>query len=228
MRKNEIRVYVVLSIILVVFFAVAFAIPFTKTVVFWLAIIFAMIAILSQICFYKISFSGSGDVKSKFYGFPIIRVGWIYLLVQLVISIIEMSIASFLPAWVAFVVNVTPLAFAAIGCIAVDAMRDEIVRQDVKLKNNVSVMRSIQSLSSSIVGLASDDIKSDIQSLADEFKYSDPVSSDHTMEIERELNQQLKELQKSVVDGDVDSAKKQCKNISASLSERNRICALNK
>ena len=229
MSKNRVRGYITLAVLLVVFSVIAFAAPFAKTVVFWLAYVFAVIAIAYQIYVFRISFSDEGDAKSKFYGFPIARVGVIYLIVQLVISLIEMVLAGFLPVWIAVIVNVFPIAFAVVGCIASDIMRDEIVRQDVQLKKYVSNMRALQSMSAALVGQCNDaDLKETIQNVADEFKFSDPVSSEQTKDMEQELQSQMNEIQKAIVDGDSASVKTLCGKILGSLAERNRICALNK
>lgn len=229
MSKKNIRGCIVLSVILVVISVIAFAIPFSKTPTFWLAYIFSVIAILFQVYVYKISFADAEDVKSKFYGFPIARVGIIYLIVQLLLSLVEMILAAIVPTWVAIVINILPIAFAIVGCIAAETLRDEIVEQDNKLKKNLNNMRNLQSMSASLVGMCSnDEMKEMVQKLADDFKYSDPVSSEQTTEIENDLNIQLKELQKALIDGDYESAKTFCGKLLSDLSERNRICALNK
>ncbi|WP_310604163.1 hypothetical protein, partial [Anaerosporobacter sp.] len=90
MSKNEKRVYMTLVVLLIVFSVIAFAVPFAKTSVFWLAYIFSVLAITFQIYVLKLSFSGKRETKSKFYGFPIARVGVIYLITQLLFSFIEM------------------------------------------------------------------------------------------------------------------------------------------
>ena len=67
MGKNEIRGYIVDAILLIVFSVIAFAAPFAKTGVFWMAYLFGVIAIAYQIYVFKISFDQGEDVKSKFY-----------------------------------------------------------------------------------------------------------------------------------------------------------------
>ena len=229
MGKNEIRGYIVDAILLIVFSVIAFAAPFAKTGVFWMAYLFGVIAIAYQIYVFKISFDQGGDVKSKFYGFPIARVGVIYLAVQLVISLIEMCLAAIVPMWVSVIINVLPIAFALIGCIAAEVMRDEIVRQDIKIKTDVGNMRALQSQTASFVGMCQDaDVKKQLQDLADEFKYSDPVSSEATKEMETELKFLVNEIQRALVDGDMKSVEGFLVRVKASLAERNRVCKLGK
>ena len=229
MGRNKLRGYITLVVLWLVVSVVAFAVPFSKSAVFWLAYGFAVIAIIYQIYVFQIAFSEEGDVKSKFYAFPIARVGVIYLAVQLVISFIEMTFAVFLPIWLAVVVNIFPLSMAIIGCIAADVVRDEIARQDIRLKKDVSNMRELQSMSAALVGrCSSGDLKDIIQRMADEFKFSDPVSSEQTNNLEKEIRNQMNEIQKAIVDDDPESVKMLSNEILGNLAERNRICALNK
>ena len=229
MGKNEKRGYAVLAIIFVVFSVIAFAVPFTKNSVFVLAYIFGAIAIAFQIYVFKLSFSHGEDAKSKFYGMPIANIGLYYLSVQLVLSLVEMIAAKILPTWLAVIVNVIPIALALIGCITADVMRDEIERQDVQLKKDISNMRALQSMSSNFVGICLDEErKKQLQNLADEFRYSDPVSSEDTKELENELQQMMKELQCAIIDGDMDAVETLCMKAVAGLNERNRVCKLGK
>ena len=117
------------------------------------------------------------------------------------------------------------LALAVVGCITVDAMRDEIIRQDGALKKNVGNMRELQSMSSALVGQCGDEaLKPMLQKVADEFRYSDPVSSEKTQELEEDMKVQLGDIQQALVEGDSDGAKKLCGKLMGSLTERNRIC----
>jgi hypothetical protein len=229
MQKNGVRGYLILVVLFVVLSVIAFAAPFSRTGVFWIAYVFATIAIVYQIYVFKISFSGEGDVKSKFYGFPIANVGVIYLVVQTIVSLLEMVVAAILPLWASLIVNVIILALAVIGCIASDVMRDEIIRQDERLKRDVSNMRGLQSMSAALVGQCADsEVRVLVQKLSEEFKYSDPVSSEQTQELEKEIKIQLGEMQRAIIDGDNQGAALLENRIRANLNERNRICSLGK
>ena len=227
--KNSTRSLIVIAIALVVFSVVAFAIPFAHTTAFWVAYGFGALAILFQLYIFKASHAGDGDAKSRFYGFPIARLGVYYLVAQLIVSVIEMALAKVIPTGVTVAVNVLLLALVVIGCITVDAMRDEIIRQDGALKKNVGNMRELQSLSSALVVQCGDEaLKPMLQKLADEFRYSDPVSSEKTQELEEDMKVQLGDIQQALVEGDSDGAKKLCGKLMGSLAERNRVCSVSK
>ena len=227
--KNSTRSLVIIAIALVVFSVIAFAIPFAHTTAFWVAYGFGALAVLFQLYIFKASHAGDGDAKSRFYGFPIARLGVYYLAAQLIVSVIEMALARVIPTGVAVAINVLLLALAVVGCITVDGMRDEIIRQDGALKRNVGNMRELQSLSSALVGQCGDEaLKPMLQKLADEFRYSDPVSSEKTLELEEDMKVQLGDIQQALVEGDTDGAKKLCGKLMGSLAERNRVCSVSK
>ena len=228
-KRNAARGYIILALLLVVFSVIAFAVPFAKTTVFWLAYGFGVFAILFQLYIFRVSTVGSGDARSRFYGFPIARIGIYYLIGQLVISLVEMALAAVIPAWIPVLLNIILAALVILGCITVETMREEIVQQDIKLKKDVSRMRELQSLSTALIGQCSDDtLKADLQNLADEFRYSDPVSSNETSELEDDMREQLGNIQQALAEDDIESAWKLCAKLKTSLAERNRICAVNK
>ncbi len=229
MSKNTKRGHLVLVLIVAVFNIIAFAVPFAKTPVFWLGYTFGMIAILFQAYIFKISFSGDGDAKSRFYGFPIARVGVYYMAAQLILSIAEITLASIIPLWVAVIVNALLLALAVIGCVTTDAMRDEIIRQDGQLKKDVSRMRELQSLADSMLAQCNDeDMKQTVKKIADELRFSDPVSSEATQELEDEMRSQMQDIQQAIAEGDAEGAKALCGKLKGNLAERNRVCSISK
>lgn len=226
--KNVIRFLISIGILLVIFNVITFAIPFAKNATFWISYIFGMIAILVQTAVMKIAFTGTETVKSQFYGFPIARIGVVYAVIQIVLSILFMALGMFIPWWIPLVLFVVLFGFSAIGFIATDATRDEIVRQDKKIVKDVSYMRNLQSKINLLVSQCEDTaVKNEVKALAEEIKYSDPVSSDSLKEIERELYFYIEELQKAVVENDT-NAIELCKKTKSVLTERNRICKLNK
>ena len=229
MNKNAVRILVIAAIVLVVFCVLAFAIPFVRGPVFWLGFVFTIIAIIAQLFVAKKAFANGEGARSKFYGFPIARVGVIYLVAQVIAGLVCMALGAVLPAWVAVVIFVVILAVAAIGFIAVDAIRDEVERQDTALKTNVTAMRDLQSRITSIAAQCDDPaMKAELDALAEKFRFSDPVSSDATSEAEAGLSALMDELQAAAVDGDAASVSQLTAKITAALNERNRLCKLNK
>lgn len=229
LNKNEMRTVLVAAIMLVLFCVLAFAIPFVHGPVFWLSLLFTIIAIVAQVYVAKTAFEKGEGARSKFYGFPIARVGFIYLVAQLIAGLGCMALGAVLPAWVAVAIFVLILAAAAIGFITIDAMRDEVERQDTVLKKSVTAMRDLQSRSASIAAQCEDPtVKAGLNALAEKFRFSDPVSSEATAEAESELSALMEELQTACLEADASSVSILTAKIEAKLNERNRLCKLNK
>ena len=228
LTKNAIRFMVAIGILIIIFNIVVFTIPFAKTGTFWIAYAFGMIALMIQLAVMKIAFGGANTARSRFYGMPIARIGIIYSVVQVILSLIAMSVSMFIPTWIATAVFIIIFGVTAIGFISADATRDEIERQDQQMVKDVSYMRNLQSKMNLLISQCSDDeTGKEVKQLAEEIKYSDPVSSAALSDIERELYHSVEELQQAVVDGD-ESAAAVCRQTRNILMERNRLCKLNK
>jgi hypothetical protein len=228
-KKNMTRSVVILAIVLILYCVLAFAIPFVRGGVFWLSFVFSLIAICAQFYVLKTSFDHGESARSKFYGFPIARIGIVYLVVQLIAGFVCMALGAVLPAWAALVVFVIILAAAASGLITTEGIRDEVERQDEVLKTNVMPMRTLQSKAAAIASQCEDaSLKNILTALSDKFRFSDPVSSAATEEAETGLAALMEELQAAVLDNDSEAAAALAKRLEAALSERNRLCMLGK
>ena len=225
MKNNTLRGIIVLEILLALYLILAFAIPFERTTVFWLSFGFTLVAMAVAGLAVYLAFLRKEDAKSKFYGFPIARIGVIYGAVQLIAGLVFMAIGAWVPAWVAVVVFSIALAASAIGLVAADAVVEEIGVQDAKLKKEVSVMRALQSRVNQMAGQCA---SPEVKKLAEEFRYSDPVGSETLVAVEQDLSAAIGKLQSAVIAGDEASIPVLCRSASAILAERNRLCKLNK
>ena len=225
MKKDTIRGIIALTVVLALYILIAFLIPFIRTATFWVSFVFSLIASFVVAASIYIAYVKNPDAKSRFYGFPIARIGVIYGVVQLIAGFIFMALGVWIPVWVAVLVYAIALGSVAIGLISADAVREEIQRQDVKLKKDVSFMRNLQS---KVCQMATQCDAPELKRFAEDIRYSDPVSSDALGDIEQELAAAVEELQAAVVDGDSESVAQLCRKASAVLSERNRLCKLGK
>ena len=136
-----------------------------------------------------------------------------------------MALAAYVQPWIAVLFYAIALGAAVIGLISADAVVEQIHVQDVKLKKDVSLMRGLQS---KVHQMAAQFDNTAIKSLAEEFRYSDPVSNDSIADVEADLAAVVDELQAAVVDEDAAAVAKLCRRASATLAERNRLCKLHK
>ena len=228
MNKNKIRLYIVLAILFAVFSVIAFALPLAKTATFWISYVFAVIAIAVQIYAYPKAFEGP-SVRSKFYGFPIARITTVYLVAQLALSLIFMLTAKWVPVWIPLILFVVMLGAAIVGFIAAEGVRDEVERQDVVHKANVTTMRALQSKALFVASQCENtETKKALDAFAEALRFSDPVSSDALTDIEENLTGLVEELGNAVLDKDFEAARSLCAKASTLLADRNRMCKLNK
>ena len=225
MKKDTIQGAIVAFAVLLAYNCAVFMIPCWKGATFWISWGFSLLSFVIAGAAIYFSMIIKTDAKSRFYGFPIAKIGAIYLVAQVAFGGICMALGHIIPWWLATVVDVIGLALVVIGLISAEAVVDEIQVQDVKLEKNVAVMRALQS---KVNQMASQSEDTAVRALAEEFRYSDPVSSNALEDIEQDLTAVVDELQAAIIDGDADAAAQLCRKVSAVLAERNRLCKLNK
>lgn len=222
------RSFMALGIFAAAYIVLAFAIPFVKNTVFWVSFAFSIIAI-GLVALMIAKYPLGDNVRSRFYGFPLIGIALTYLVVQIAVGFVLMALAKIAPAWLSVVIYVLILAVSSIGFISSDAMRSEIEKMDEKLKADVTTMRDFQSKMATMLGRVGDEeAEKKIAELSEKMRYSDPVSNSSLTEIENELSALLDSLQQAVVDGDASATINLCNRAELTLAERNRLCKLGK
>lgn len=225
MKKGTLRGITALGILLVLYHLAVFLIPFAKTAVFWLSYGFTLTAFAVGAGAVLMAFGRKADAKSRFYGFPVARVGIVYAAVQLIAGLVFMGIGKWVFWWIPALVYAMALGAALLGLIATEATLEEIQTQDAKLKKDVTAMRALQS---KVCRLAGDCEVPALKKLAEELRYADPVSSHATEAAEADLADLVSQLELAAVQGGRDGVEALCRKATAALSERNRLCKLNK
>lgn len=228
-KKDTLRWFASLAIVLVLYLVLILAIPFVKNAVYWLSFGFTLAAFVVTGAAGYIGVVRQEDAKSRFYGFPVARIGIVYGAAQLVLGLVVMALANWIPGWLAVLVYVLMLGAACLGLIAADTVVEQIHIQDAKLRKDVSLMRSLQSKLNQLASQCDNpDAAAALKKLSEELRYSDPVSSAALAEIERDLTAAVEELQAAVIDADSTAVKHLCRKTSALLAERSHLCKLNK
>ena len=229
MNKSKIRAIVALVVLLALYNLVVFLVPFAKTATFWWSYGFTWVSFIVVAAAIYIAFIQNPDARSRFYGFPIAKIGVAYGVFQLIAGLVFMAVGQWVPAWVAVLVYAIALGAAALGLISAEAVVDEIRQQDTQLKKDVSAMRAIQSKMGRLASQCQDpEAAVAVEALAEEIRYSDPVSNDSLTDAEADLGAAVDELVDAVVDGDSEAIKQLCRKATVLLNERNRLCKLNK
>ena len=220
MSKNKGMAYAVLGIFFVIFNVIAFAIPSAKTTTFWVAYIFTLIAFVMQPFIWKFAFKDTDTLKSKFLGIPLISVGVIYLLVQIVAVAVFMAL-SFVPSWIAIVVCILILGVSVVCLIGTETGREEINRVEQKVSKKVFYIKSLQ-IDVEILAKAEvdADTKIALTNLAEKIRFSDPMSDELLAELEAKIRNKFEELKLAEQKATI------INELTLLIEERNKKCKL--
>ena len=229
MKKDTIRLLIIALVVLIAYNFAVFMIPCYKTTTFWISWVFTLLSFgVSGYGIYT-GLIKNTDAKSRFYGFPIARIGVIYLVAQIAVGGVFMALGHLLPWWLATVLFTIGLALAVIGLVSAEAVVEQIQQQDDKLKKSVSVMRGLQSKVRTMASQCEDpEAAAAVSAFAEEMRYSDPVSTDAIADADNELSAAVDVLQAAIVEGNSETIQIACRKAAAALAERNRLCKLNK
>ena len=226
--KSKNTVIITYAVIAVMYAVIFFAIPFERNATTWIAFSFGLVSIIAGVIVAFIAFDKGENLKSKVYGLPMFRLGYYYTAVQLILSI-GLFIAELfidLPSWISLIFSVLLLGVFIIGVVAVDNVRDIVEHQETKSVVNTQVMESFAREIGSIVRKSTDsDVTRELEKLAEQFKYSDPVSNDNTKNIDVKIGEKLGLLKEKI---NSDDCSMLIKEINALLADRNTICKANK
>ena len=227
-NKQKLSVVIIYSIIAIVYLVCFLAIPFERTSAFWISFVFGIISIIVGCGLAYYSFNNDG-IKSKLYGFPIFKLGYAYTVIQIIVSFtISFICKSYsVSNWIPIVISVILLAFTLIGVIAVDNAKDIIEKQEIQDAYKTKTVETFRVNIDSLLNRSSNsDVNKAIEKLAEEFKFSDPVSNDAVRDIETVINSKVVELKNVINDSDISLPL--ISEISDLLKERNAICKSSK
>lgn len=227
-NKQKLSVLIVYAIVAVVYLVCFLAIPFERTSAFWISFVFGLISIIVGCGLACYAFNNDG-IKSKLYGFPVFRLGYAYTIIQIIVSFtISFICRSYkVSNWIPIVISVVLLAFTLIGVVAVDNAKDIIEKQEIQDAYKTKTVETFRVNIDSLRNRSADsEINKAIEKLAEEFKFSDPVSNDAVKEIEMLINSKVTELKNAINDSAV--CLPLISEISDLLKERNAICKASK
>ena len=226
-NKRRKSIVVIYAIIAVAFTVLTLIIPFSKQTVSWIMFAFSIVSVIAGCGITIYAFGKSEKLKSKFYGFPVFRVGFLYTAVQIGLSVVVFGIGEFvdIPYWVGVSLSTIILCAAAIGVVAADNARDYVEEIDINTKTETkNIKRFHVDIADCLDTCTDPEIYTPLKNLVEKFKYSDCVSSEATKEKEEEIKLEIEGLKELVASGNAEMAIGKIESISNLLSSRNRIC----
>lgn len=220
MKKNSTKGYVLLGILFALVSIIAFAVPTAKTATFWIAYVFTAAAFAAQIGIWKTALGKEGTLKSKFLCFPIVHIGIVYAIIQ-VIAFAVFLFAPTLPTWSAIVVCPIIAGLSAVCMISADAGRNEIERVEAKVQNKVFYVREMQADIELLADNESDAaVKTALTHLAEKIRFSDPMSNEQLADLENKISIKAAELKTA------SSKLEIITELNSLLDERNKKCKI--
>lgn len=194
MKKNSSKGYFILGILFILVGVIAFAVPTAKTAAFWISYAFTVIAFAAQIIIWKAALGRSESLKSKFLGLPVLHIGIVYLVVQVVALIVFLSIPT-LPIWSAVVACAVIAGVSAVCMIASDVGRGEIDRVSAKVQEKPFYIRELQADVEMLEEQEQNpEIKISLTKLAEKIRYSDPMSNVALADLEDRIREKVTAL----------------------------------
>lgn len=221
--RSFVAVYAIVAVVYILLFAL---IPFHKPAGSWLMFVFSLISIAGGCGITLYAFGKDDSLMSKFYGFPVFKIGICYTGLQLGISVLIYIIGAFVnvPYWIGLLLSLVLVGAAGIGVIAADNAHEfieQIDHHEVELTRNITYFQI--DISDLLDECQDEALRASLQALATKCKYSDPVSVPATEEKEQQIKTELTELRKLMNQNENQKAQEKIQLILRILSSRNRI-----
>ncbi len=225
MKRKNLTFILFYSIVFILYSLLFFLIPFEKTLTAWVEFGVTTFAICVG-CALNCYTLRKENIISIVYGFPIVKLGFVYTCAQTAVGIILICISCLveISVWIPILISVIVLAAAAIGLIGASAAKYVIEKQESQDHSYVQQMRKLKSDTEYIADICKDtELKASVKALSEKFRYSDPVSCGELVEVEMHIGAEL-ELLSEMINTDKATAAKQIEKITTLLADRNRRC----
>ncbi len=178
----------ILGLLIVLINVVLFFGPFEKGATFWVADVFLVISVMSFALVYYLAYGKTSRVSSKLTGFPIFRVGYQYLFLQMIASLLLIIAHRVVPLRYCLMINLILLIVTAIRVIVLIIARNQIDEVDnityestifiKEFREKIFLLCEHQDLGRN---------KQLLNEICEELRFSDPVSSPTLQDVENEM-----------------------------------------
>lgn len=192
---------------------------------FWTSYVFTLLA------FGAVAVSGYATryhnitMRDWIFGYPVIWHCTVFLVVQFVLSVVFMLFQEDIDWGVAFAAQFLVLAVFAVMVISCFMSKQTITNVDSKIREATVFVKMLRADAELAAEKAADSaVRAAFKELAEQARYSDPMSNPVLADLEREITIQLAEARNYLSNGDDASAHECCKQASLLLKERNMKC----
>ena len=224
--KNNIRGLALFVVVAAVYAAIVWLLPATRNDVYWIAFWFGVAAIAIN-CIVMFSSLARRGAMSKLYGLPVARVGAIYMVVQVVTSVILMALSAIVPFKACVIMCGAVLASGVLGLIAVGMVRDTAADMSSGKTPDTRAVKGLRAQAAGLAGRCSDaEAKRVLEKLSEDLRCADPVTRPSTSAAEADLSLLLDRVGAALDAKDYDAARQLAADASGKLAERNALAKI--
>ena len=227
--NKSFKVYplIVFIAILAAINVIYFLVPIPKvTASPWIAYGFTMFSVLFTCGVLYFSFFKNEPVKSKAYGFPVFRCAQIYMVFQVVFFAVVCIFSLVIPEWVTLIVCILALIFALIGVLSAETARTIINNQEQRDAAATAQNTYFRLDAAALVNKCNNPaVKPELEKLADDIRYSDPVSTPALNDVESYIYNQMRALDMQI-NSNSEIELKLIADIRRAVADRNQRCKM--
>ena len=184
---------------------------------------FAIAAFLIQLACGYVTFRND-DLKRTFLGMPILTVSSAATVLLAVVSLVFTNIPV-IPLWIGICVCCIILALSVIATIGAKASADYIETADATKVQAVSTIKTLTANASSLLAQTkSAEVRTITTKVYEVLRYSDPVSSSATVEVEQKLMGVFEEFKFAAKEENIADAETLAEELCNLVAERVEIC----
>lgn len=227
LNKKSIMLGTILAIVFVAYNVVVFtSAGFTgNNAVFWTSWIFMILAFVSMAVVGVIMGESGMTLRDWLFGYPIFKHTTIFITSELIVSVIFMLLQDKVSFPLAFVIQFILLCVYLVFAISCFLAKTTIEEVNKNVKDKTIFVRTLRVDVEMLAQKCPDsELKALCQKLAEEIRYSDPMSNEALFELEKDIALAVSECENAISMGNFDAATALCNKATELLAERNKKC----
>ncbi len=195
---------------------------------FWISYVFMLVAFIALGVSSFLLSRRSNQPRDWLFGYPILSKGFIFIVVEFVLSIIFMALDAIDCPWeVSFIVQFLALAIYLVYIITCFMAKGTIENIQENVKQKTSYMKMLQADVEMMAMRAADPaVKQAYAKLGEAIRYSDPMSNDALALIEGQMSAMAIQANNFITAGNNEAALQTCEQLNLLLIERNKKCMI--
>lgn len=217
----------ILAIIFVAYHVTLFAIcGFAgHTSVFWVSWVFMLVAFAAITASCVILGQRGLFLRDWLFGFPIIKHSTVYVIAEFLVSCVFIIFEKSIRTGLAFGLQFLLLCVYGVCAVSCFLSKETIDDVHTKVSDKTRFIKLLAVDAKMLVEKCSDpETKEECRKLAEQIRYSDPMSSEALFELEKDLALTVSQCDKAIEAKDFVAAKEFCAKAMLQLSERNKKC----